>query len=103
MRPTSLSATTLHSLGIPGSRTPRLGSSRFGRSLQHSQLGVALFAEVFQFAAFLVEQAHVVVAVAVGFVAGRDGVVAEFAGVGEGGCEGFDLELVFGGFLGGGG
>lgn len=39
------------------------------------------------------------VAVAVGFVAGCDGVVAQLAGVVEGGGEGLDFDLVLGGFL----
>ena len=72
----------------------------FGRSLQGSQLCVALFAEGLEFAALLVEEGDVVVAVAVGFVARGDGVVAQFAGVAEGCGEGFDFDLVFGGFLG---
>jgi hypothetical protein len=40
-----------------------------------------------------------VVAVAVGFVASCDGVVAQLAGVVEGGGEGLDFNLVFGGLL----
>jgi hypothetical protein len=67
--------------------------------LEDSQLGVTLFAESLELAALLVKQGDVVVAVAVGFVASGDGVVAEFAGVVEGGGERFDFNLVLGRFL----
>jgi hypothetical protein len=92
-------STALHSLGVAsrGSATGSRVSLR--RSLENSQLGVTLFAESLELAALLVEQGDVVVAVAVGFVASGDGVVAEFAGVVEGGSERFDFNLVFGGFL----
>jgi hypothetical protein len=95
-------ATALHSLGV-ASRSPATGSGMsLGRSLQSTELSITLFAERLELAALLVEEGDVVVAVAVGFVAGGDGVVAEFAGVVEGLGEGFDFDLVFGGFLGGG-
>lgn len=92
-------ATALHSLGVASRRAATGGSVSLGRSLQGPQLGIALFAEGFELAALLVEKGDVVVAVTVGFVAGGDGVVAEFAGVVEGLGEGFDFDLVFGGFL----
>jgi hypothetical protein len=95
-------ATALHSLGV-ASRSPATGGSvSLARSLESTELSVALFAEGFELAALLVEEGDVVVAVAVGFVAGGDGVVAQLAGVVEGLGEGFDFDLVFGGFLGGG-
>jgi hypothetical protein len=89
----------LHSLGV-ASRSSAAGSSvSLRRSLESPELSITLLAERFELAALLVEQADVVVAVAVGFVAGGDGVVAELAGVVEGLGEGFDFDLVFGGFL----
>jgi hypothetical protein len=92
-------ATALHSLGV-ASRCAATGSGMsLGRSLQSTELSVALFAEGFELAALLVEEGDVVVAVAVGFVAGGDGVVAQLAGVVKGLGEGFDFDLVFGGFL----
>jgi len=92
-------STALHSLGV-ASRSAATGSGvSLGRSLESPQLGVALFAESLELAALLVEEGDVVVAVAVGFVAGGDGVVAQLAGVVEGLGEGFDFDLVFGGFL----
>jgi hypothetical protein len=92
-------ATALHGLGV-ASRSPATGSGvSLGRSLESPQLGVALFAESLELAALLVEEGDVVVAVAVGFVAGGDGVVAQLAGVVEGLGERFDFDLVVGGFL----
>jgi hypothetical protein len=89
----------LHSLGV-ASRSSAAGSSvSLRRSLESPELSITLLTERFELAALLVEQADVVVAVAVGFVAGGDGVVAELAGVVEGLGEGFDFDLVFGGFL----
>jgi len=93
-------ATALHSSSHPGRSAARLrGVSSFRRGLQRSELGVALFAERLELAALLVEQRDVVVAVAVGFVARSHGVVAQFAGVEEGGGQGLDFDLVFGAFL----
>jgi hypothetical protein len=92
-------ATALHSLGVASRCAATGGSVSLARSLQSTELSVALFAEGFELAALLVEEGDVVVAVAVGFVARGDGVVAEFAGVVEGLGEGFDFDLVFGGFL----
>jgi hypothetical protein len=80
----------LHSLGV-ASRSSAAGSSvSLRRSLESPELSITLLTERFELAALLVEQADVV---------GGDGVVAELAGVVEGLGEGFDLDLVLGGFL----
>jgi cytochrome c553 len=69
-------STALHSLGV-ASRSSATGCGVcLGRGLEKAQLGVTLLAEGLEFAALLVEERDVVVAVAVGFVAGCDGVVA---------------------------
>lgn len=70
-----------------------------GSSLKSAQLLVPLFAEGLELSALLLEESDVVVSLAVGVVAGGDGVISELTGVVEGLAQAFNLHLVFGALL----